>query len=182
MFTATAKVLRAVPSLDPTTVKKANLRHYVSSSDTESFHEVQHDAPADKLFYRGRNFRLACAVTTAAPVLAATSVVLDVVRPAVSGASRLAYAVAGPAAGIVGSGLGAIVGTLFGLAPVAGGVAGYRVGRCAVSEVLKFAATALIWTTKLLAAVLVTLAAYLGYAVGSVVTSPLFLLGKRPAA
>lgn len=182
MLTATSKVLRAVPSLDPHTVSKAKLRHYVSSSDTESFHEVKNDEPADKLFYRGRNFRLGCAVITAAPVLAATNVVLDVVRPAASGLSRLAYAVAGPAAGIVGAGLGAIVGTLFRLAPVAGGVGGYRVGRCAVNEVLKFATTTLVCATKLLADVLVTLAAYLGYAVGSVVTLPLFVCGKRPAA
>lgn len=138
--------------------------------------------PEPEIHFRGHAFRRGLAVATAVPVLAATQVAMDAVRPAVTGVSHLLFAVAGPAAGVIGAGLGVTVGLISGSPTALAVLDGYRQGRTVAKDSLMIASWILVGVVAKALQGLVILAALLGHAVGIALCAPLFLLGKRPIA
>lgn len=130
-------------------------------------------------YYRGRDFRHACAAT---PAFAAATVAIPVAVTsslAMWCVTLAASAVVTPACGVVGAGLGAVIGTVFALSPLTGGASGYRQASQMTDNAIRYLAAGATIVLFSLTAGFILAAGALGYSVGFLLTSPAFVLGKR---
>lgn len=132
-------------------------------------------------YFRGRDFRSTCAGSALLPAAAVAIPVAAASSLAIFCGTFAASAVVTPACGVVGAGLGAVIGTVFALSPLTGGASGYRQASQITDSAIQYVAVVITLALMLLTAGFILSAGALGYSVGFLLTSPLFLLGKRSA-